>query len=501
MTSSHASNQNRIAMNQRKLSSRILLSDLLWSTLAMAAALLLRYGVELVHVEVVSASAFLPFLAATWIIWTFLFRFLSLDGFRGGWRLSAVVSQLLLSVGALMLILLSCGYLLRTYVSRLALVHFGLLLFAGLILIRVAAYLILRSRSRNGGASRVVIVGRGRLVRELERKIQRHPELLCRVVGVLAPDDGTFDSGSLLAPAGPGISTGALGAVELFCEQRVDELILALQECASPDLLNLTALCRDRGIKVSLVPQLYELYLSHPHLMDLGGLPVLQLTRPGLSVATLVWKRALDIFLGTLLSVVAIPLLLPLAAALHHIKGRAFRWETRCGFRGRPFAMLRLNVDRRARDASRFERILGALSLTELPQLWNVLLGNMSLVGPRPEPRERVCRYSEWQQQRLTVKPGMSGLAQVQGLREQHSSEEKTRFDLQYLLNLSLWTDLSLLLQTIGTLATRSAKREGSLREDSLAGVEPAGTANYPIEARVHREILENAHRPLSNAH
>jgi hypothetical protein len=94
----------------------------------------------------------------------------------------------------------------------------------------------------------------------------------------------------------------------------------------------------------------------------------------------------------------------------------------------------------------------------------------------------------------------MSGLAQVQGLREQHSSEEKTRFDLQYLLNLSLWTDLSLLLQTIGTLATRSAKREGSLREDSLAGVEPAGTANYPIEAHVHqeihREILESAHRP-----
>src|ERR1017187_4512393 len=108
-----------IAMNQRKLSSRILLSDLLWSMLAMAAALLLRYEVELVHVEVVSASALLPFLAATWIIWTFLFRFLSLDGFRGGWRLSAVVSQLLLSVGALMLILLSCGYLLRTYVSRL----------------------------------------------------------------------------------------------------------------------------------------------------------------------------------------------------------------------------------------------------------------------------------------------------------------------------------------------------------------------------------------------
>jgi len=478
-------------MNQRKLSSGILISDLLWSTLAMAGALLLRYGVEFGTVVAGPASALLPFLAATWVIWTLLFRLLSLDGFRGGWRLSAVVSQLLLSVGGLMLILLSGGYLFGRYVSRLALVYFGLLLFAGFVLIRVAAYLLLRARSKNGSASRVVIVGRGRLVRELARKIHRHPEMLCKVVGVLAPDDGTSDSGSLLAEAGPAVSTGALGVVELLCEQRIDELILALQECASPDVLNLTALCRDRGIKVSLVPQLYELYLSRSHLIDLGGLPVLQLARSGLTGATLVGKRVLDLVLGALLSVAAILLLVPLAAALHHIKGKAFRWERRCGFRGKPFAMLRLNIDRTASNASRFERILHALSLTELPQLWNVLRGDMSLVGPRPESPDRVCRYSEWQQQRLTVKPGLTGLAQVQGLREQHSSEEKTRFDLQYLLNVSLWTDLSLLVQTIWTLAMRSVNWGGS-----PADVELAGTANDPVEPHVHREILENAHRP-----
>lgn len=92
--------------------------------------------------------------------------------------------------------------------------------------------------------------------------------------------------------------------------------------------------------------------------------------------------------------------------------------------------MLRLNIDRTGSNASRFEAVLRKFSLTELPQLWNVLQGDMSLVGPRPESPHRVYRYSEWQQQRLTVKPGMTGLAQVQGLREQHSSEEKTRFDL-----------------------------------------------------------------------
>jgi len=220
-------------------------------------------------------------------------------------------------------------------------------------------------------------------------------------------------------------------------------------------------------------------------------LPVLQLAKPGLSGVALVWKRGLDLLLGTLLSLVAVPILLPLAVALRSTRGRAFRWEKRCGLGGRPFAMLRLNVDRNGGTSSRFEQILRDLSLSELPQLWNVLRGDMSLVGPRPESPQRVCRYSEWQQKRLTVKPGITGLAQVQGLREQHSSEEKTRFDLQYLLSSSPWTDLSLLLQTVWTLAMRSFKPS-----DSIADMGPIATADNPVEPTIRPEILEDAYRP-----
>jgi lipopolysaccharide/colanic/teichoic acid biosynthesis glycosyltransferase len=389
-----------------------------------------------------------------------------------------------------MLILLSGGYLLRRYVSRLALVHFCLLLLAGFVLIRVAAYLLLQARSKNGSARRVVIVGRGPLARELARKIQRHPEMLWKVIGFLAPDDGSYDSSSSVALAGLAVSTGALGVVDLLSDQQTDEVILAMEECVSPDLLNLTALCRSHGIRVSLVPQFYELYLSRSHLTDLGGLPVLQLARHGLTGPALAGKRVLDLALGVLLSLVAIPLLLPLALVLHYTKGKAFRWETRCGLQGRPFAMLRLNIDRTANNVSRFETLLRKFSLTELPQLWNVLRGDMSLVGPRPESSDRVCRYSEWQQQRLTVKPGITGLAQVQGLREQHSSEEKTRFDLQYLLSSSLWTDLSLLLQTVWTLTTRSANWR-----DSIADMVLAGGVDDPVGPQMQAESLENAHR------
>ena len=107
-----------------------------------------------------------------------------------------------------------------------------------------------------------------------------------------------------------------------------------------------------------------------------------------------------------------------------------------------------------------------------MPQFWNVLRGNMSLIGPRPESPDRVKHYSEWQCQRLNVKPGMSGLAQVCGLREEHSSEEKARFDLQYMMHSSLFFDISLILQTGWTLMGRL------LRLNKL-GSQKAGTTSF----------------------
>jgi lipopolysaccharide/colanic/teichoic acid biosynthesis glycosyltransferase len=478
-------------MIQRKLPITILIADLAWSVVAMGAALVLRYGMHFSRPDRNSTAHLFPFFAAALLIWALFSVSLPLDGFTGGWRLSAVISQLLLAVGILTLVLLSGGYLTRSYVSRLALVQFSLLLFVGFVLLRIAFYLFLRAQLRDGGVQRIVILGNGRLARELARKVERHPEMLCRVVGLLTPDDGTSDSRSSIGGPNGARRMTTLSVVELLATQRTDEVILVLDECASPELLNLAARCRDHGIRVSLVPPFCELYLSRFHLTDLDGLPLLQLAKPGRSVPALVGKRIFDLVLGTVLLLASVPILLPLAAALRRVKGKAFRWETRCGYQGRSFAVLRLNVDRIADNGSRFERVLREFSLTELPQLWNVLRGDMSLVGPRPESRDRVCRYSEWQQQRLTVKPGMTGLAQVQGLREQHSSEEKTRFDLQYLLNCSLWTDLSLLLQTVWTLAKRAVSGR-----DSIAQAGPTETADEIAGAPREQGILENAHRP-----
>ena len=477
-------------MNQRRLSIAVLLADLVWSALAMGAALALPYGMGRSPAGMSFAVGALPLLEVTWVSWAFFSALWPLDGFRGGWQLSAVVSQLLLAVGGLMLILWSYGYLIRSYVSPQLLLEFAPLLFAGFVALRVAFYLCLRVGAKSAWARRVVIVGSGGLVRELAGKIQKHPEMLRHVIGFLAQDNGTVDSHSSLTRLGQGGSSNALRVVDMLSELHVDELILALPGGLCSDLLAITRLCRDRGIRVSVVPQLYELYLSRSQLIDLDGLPILQLAKPGLSRVGRWGKRGLDLCLGSLLALVSVPLLLPLAVALHLRRGKAFRWEKRCGIGGKPFAMLRLNVERTGDCCSRFELVLRDLSLSELPQLWNVLRGQMSLVGPRPESWQRVCRYSEWQQQRLAVKPGITGLAQVQGLREQSSSEEKARFDLQYLLRCSPWTDLSLLLQTLWTLAARSRARANT--RANLEGDEAPAEA---VASEWNRRVLKNAYR------
>jgi lipopolysaccharide/colanic/teichoic acid biosynthesis glycosyltransferase len=155
------------------------------------------------------------------------------------------------------------------------------------------------------------------------------------------------------------------------------------------------------------------------------------------------------------LVVLALPVLAISSLALKFQGHRLLRRELRGGQHGEPFWMYRLDVDRHAPDAPAVQRLMCRFSISELPQLFNVLSGQMSLVGPRPESLERVQDYSEWQRQRLKVKPGMTGLAQVNGLREQHSSEEKTRYDLQYTIHWTPIIDLVLLLETVWALTAR----------------------------------------------
>jgi len=463
----------------------ILVADLLWIAFAFTISVMLRYGLTLDNENAWTAILHLtPLVLWSGIAWVVFSVQLKLDGFGGGWHFPAVVSRVLLAVSAFMTVLLALGYLLHELLSRLVFSYFGALLLTGFILIRYCTRVWLHSRYGRAYISRVIVLGSGRVAQELARKIARHPEMLCEVVGFLSPCDSLQEDSATIPAVYTPLNLSPLGIVEFLRDQKIDQIVIALSRPVWPEVLKVMDQCREHKISVSLIPHPYELYLSRPEFIDLDGLPVLRLQEYSMSNSRLFWKRCLDLVIGGALSLVALPIVLIAASSLKIVKGRAFTWEYRCGQYGKPFHMVRLNVTRGIYQSSLFEHVLETLSITELPQLWNVLRGDMSLVGPRPETPQRVKHYTEWHQQRLTSMPGITGLAQVHGLREHSSSEEKARFDLQYLLNPTPFGDLSLLLQTTWTLAMRLARYNKLKRKKrELADVEGLQEQPFVMEA------------------
>jgi lipopolysaccharide/colanic/teichoic acid biosynthesis glycosyltransferase len=435
----------------------ILLLDLAWITLAFTLSYALRYGRVVFDAGLwPSLGGYAPVIAAAALIWTFLFLSKDLEGFKGGWHLPTVFSQVMVGVFYLMVFLFALAFLGRHYYSRLLLLYLACFLPFGLIIIRCFARWMLLSPGRRA-ARRTVILGGGHLARELASKIARHPELLLEVVGLLYPS-GSDPANGFAASHSELISVRSLNVLTLLQEQRIEEVIVVMPQPAGLEVEKLISKCREANMSVRLVPHWYELYVTDAQLTEIDGVPLISLEERNISPLALGLKRGVDLIGGILLLLVSSPFLLVSIATLRRQKGEALTKEVRCGMAGKRFHMLRLNVDRADSNWSRFEKLLLKFSLTELPQIWNVLRGEMSLVGPRPESPERVKHYSDWQRQRLSVQPGLTGLAQVHGLREQHSSEEKARFDLQYIFHWSLFLDFSLVVQTAWTLLVRFLK-------------------------------------------
>jgi lipopolysaccharide/colanic/teichoic acid biosynthesis glycosyltransferase len=321
-------------------------------------------------------------------------------------------------------------------------------------------------------------------------KIERHPELLREVVGVLCPGEDAYP-GLPSVNQKDAISLQSCHVAELLQSRGVDEIILTVPTPGHPEIIDLTSRCNSIGIAVSMVPQPYELYLTKHELSDLDGVPLLQLLPLTSNDAEPIWKRPFDVCMALALLPVCLIPMLAAAALLRFTKGSAFCTERRLGKNGVQFSIYRLNSPRTGIRLARYERLFQRLSIAELPQLFNVLRGEMSLVGPRPEGLDRARRYTEWNRQRLKVKPGITGLAQVYGLRDQHASEDKTRYDLQYILRRSVFQDISLLLQTAWTLMLRMLRRQNT---DLLPETPPEEVPTLFVQ-----ETLVHAHSSQSS--
>ena len=329
-----------------------------------------------------------------------------------------------------------------------------------------------RLRARGIGVARVAIVGAGEVGRTVMRTIVAQPELGYQVVGFVDdnPEKGQTDIGRFKA-------LGSLRNLpRLIEDESVDEVVITLPWMYHRKIMSIVRECERRQVSARIVPDLFQMSLSRVDVDDLGGVPLIGVREAGFGRGTLLIKRGMDVVGAVAGFVLGFPLwgLIALAIRLDSPGPVVFR-QTRVGVGGKRFEMYKFRSMREGAEAeldklfdlneadgylfkirddprlTRVGRFLRRTSLDELPQLWNVLRGEMSLVGPRPPVPAEVSRYKRWHKRRLDGRPGMTGLWQVSG-RSLLSFDETVLLDIYYLENWSLWLDFKILLRTIPTV-------------------------------------------------
>jgi exopolysaccharide biosynthesis polyprenyl glycosylphosphotransferase len=321
------------------------------------------------------------------------------------------------------------------------------------------------SRSYGVDTANVLIVGAGESGEIILDKIRHAPELGYRVVGFV--DDAHLD----FFPAGAPILGTLADVPRLIRQHQASELIIAAPRLEQRDVLELVANCAREHVNVKLFPDIVQIMSTEVTTSDLTGLPMVQIRDVALRGWNLTLKRTMDVIVSAIALVVLSPFLMAIAVAVKVWGGAGpvFYTQERVGLDGKPFHLIKFRSMREDAEAvtgpvwaspddrrrTRIGTIMRRWSLDELPQLVNVLVGEMSLVGPRPERphfveqfSREVPRYAE----RHNEKAGMTGWAQVNGLRGQTSITERTKYDVFYVENWSLAFDVKILLKTIGAV-------------------------------------------------
>lgn len=317
---------------------------------------------------------------------------------------------------------------------------------------------------------RTLIVGSGMVADRLADRLDRHTEFGLEAIGLVDDDVHTLNGAQRLPVLG-----NLDGLNEILAKQNVDRVIIAFSRASHQQLLSCIRACRDNRVAVDVVPRLFELLDGAQSLTQIGGLPVFSIGAPPLTKMSQVAKRALDILISGLILIVLSPILLLVAIAIKiDSPGPIFFRQVRAGRGNTRFKLIKFRSmyrdaeeRKRAYEAvneagdgvmfkikrdpriTRVGRLLRRSSLDEIPQLLNVLSGEMSLVGPRPLIlKEAEAAAQSWHSRRLDLRPGITGLWQVSG-RSDLPFQEMVRFDYQYVSGWSLARDIEILLATV----------------------------------------------------
>ncbi len=323
-----------------------------------------------------------------------------------------------------------------------------------------------RLAARGLGRDRALIVGTGDIGRSVLDKIKSSPYLGYEVAGFVNKNGNGNGHGATTEVLGFPVLGQADDLPQLIDQYEIDEVIIALPEASHTEILELISKCSKADLSIKVFPDVFQIIANQVSIDDLGGLPLLSIRDVRLRGWRVAVKRLMDVALSALLLVFFSPVMFLVAVAIKlESPGSVFYVQERMGLDASPFLMIKFRSMRQDAEANgpgwtklddprrtRLGAWLRKLNVDELPQLINVFMGDMSLVGPRPERpvyveqfKRTIPRYME----RHKEKAGMTGWAQVNGLRGDTSIVERTKYDLWYIENWSVLLDIKILIRTV----------------------------------------------------
>ncbi len=471
----------------RAIALGVLLTDLALTALSLPVAWWLRQGIlrkalpGVFPLPLVPLERYLLLLLFILPLWGLL---LSIAGFYRSHRTLPLGEEMWGTArvafgGTAFLVLLIFG-LRFDFVSRWFLVLFGFLNFVLLTMEKVALRLLSRGvRARGFNFRTALIVGTGPRAAQFGDFLEGHPHWGFRVVGYL--DD---DNGSEIARKGNWPCLGRITDIEsVLVAEVIDEVIFVIEKGKLGEYEQALLAAERHGVRAHVSLDIFPHVLARPVLEELDGIPLLSFTTTPSNPIELAAKRGIDLVLSLVLFVITLPIQILTAAAIRLSSGGPILFrQVRCGLNGRQFTLLKFRTmetgaEERLAEISHLNEMTGPvfkakrdprltmpghllrrLSIDELPQLWNVIVGDMSLVGPRPPLPEEVSRYEPWQRRRLSMKPGLTCLWQVSG-RSELDFDRWMALDLKYIDTWSPLLDLKILLKTVpAVLSGRGAR-------------------------------------------
>lgn len=466
---------------RRYLSIAVAVADVALINLAFAIAYWLRYGLQwFASVDEVYFVPYTVFIPISLGLTVLLLGIYQLGGVytqpRGTSWFDEVYRLLTGTATGIILAVFVIAFLFRPqFYSRLIFFYAGVLITVFLSASRLVMRMVRnRLRQQGLGVDRLLIVGAGEVGRTVMRHIVAQPSLGYHVVGFVDddPEKGGTDIGRF----------EALGSTSniphLVRDLVIDEVIITLPWMYHRKIVSIIAQCEREQVRVRIVPDMFQMTLSHLDVEDLGGIPMIGVREISISSGEMIFKRTVDVAVSLVCLILLLPIFLLLALIIRlDSPGPIFFTQIRVGKGERLFACYKFRSMYQGADEEKEKllahneadgpifkirndprvttvgRLMRRLSLDEMPQFFNVLMGHMSMVGPRPAPPSEVQRYQSWHKRRLEVAPGMTGLWQVSG-RSELTFDEMVLLDLYYIENWSPFLDLQIMLRTLPKMIT-----------------------------------------------